>query len=258
LLEIDSTEVSEMATTKAAPPLLYPPPVGAGAHERRDRLPEITDVEWLQEVRTRHVELAEAWAAAVAKMGELREEARQATAAHGRAAKQAIALGTEPPAAPDDLQPARLEAQIAVAAEAAGEFGTPKSRRSTRSVPMADEVAGELDRLAKVSPTHGDDELVFADPHTSGPMARAALLRCYRYSLRAAHLNEGHRFHDLRHTFGTRMAAANVPNADLAGVDGSPRYRDDAAIRRLCAEPARGRSCCCRVHEFGDNRNLHG
>jgi integrase len=26
-----------------------------------------------------------------------------------------------------------------------GEFGTPKSRRSTRSVPLADTVAGELD-----------------------------------------------------------------------------------------------------------------
>ena len=28
-----------------------------------------------------------------------------------------------------------------------GEFGTPKARRSTRSVPMADEVAGALERL---------------------------------------------------------------------------------------------------------------
>jgi integrase len=34
-----------------------------------------------------------------------------------------------------------------------GQFGTPKSRRSTRSVPMADEVAGELDRLYKRSPS---------------------------------------------------------------------------------------------------------
>ena len=32
-----------------------------------------------------------------------------------------------------------------------GEFGTPKSRRSTRSVPMGDEVAGELDRLSKAA-----------------------------------------------------------------------------------------------------------
>lgn len=32
-----------------------------------------------------------------------------------------------------------------------------------------------------------------------------------RLSLKAAGLPETHRFHDLRHTFGTRMAAAGVP-----------------------------------------------
>jgi integrase len=32
-----------------------------------------------------------------------------------------------------------------------GEFGTPKSRRSARAVPLADEVAGALDRLYKHS-----------------------------------------------------------------------------------------------------------
>ena len=30
-------------------------------------------------------------------------------------------------------------------------------------------------------------------------------------TLKAAGLDEGHRFHDLRHTFGTAMAAAGVP-----------------------------------------------
>ncbi len=47
-----------------------------------------------------------------------------------------------------------------------GEFGTPKSRRSTRSVPMADEVAGELDRLSSTVGESSGDALVFADPHT--------------------------------------------------------------------------------------------
>ena len=32
-----------------------------------------------------------------------------------------------------------------------GEFGTPESKRSTRSVPLADEVAGELDRRCRQS-----------------------------------------------------------------------------------------------------------
>jgi len=92
-----------------------------------------------------------------------------------------------------------------------GEFGTPKSRRSTRSVPMADEVAGELDRLFKGSRWQADDDLVFAAPHTGEPPYKPGILKRFRKALRAAHLDESHRFHDLRHTFGTRMAAAGVP-----------------------------------------------
>src|SRR5206468_5404859 len=61
-----------------------------------------------------------------------------------------------------------------------GEFGTPKSKRSTRSVPMADQVAGELDRLFQASAAQDDDDLVFADPLTGGPLAKAQILRRYR------------------------------------------------------------------------------
>jgi integrase len=115
-----------------------------------------------------------------------------------------------------------------------GEFGTPKSRRSTRSVPMADEVAGELDRLSRtVGETTGDD-LVFADPHTGGPLDKAAILRRYRRALKAAQLEQSHRFHDLRHTFGTRMAAAGVPMRTLQewmghrDIETTQRYADYA------------------------------
>ena len=102
-----------------------------------------------------------------------------------------------------------------------GEFGTPQSKRSTRSVPMADAVAAELDRLFKASRWQGDDDLVFAHPHTGQPLYKPGVLRRMRKALKAAGLDESHRFHDLRHTFGTRMAAAGVP-ADAAGVDGAP------------------------------------
>jgi len=56
-----------------------------------------------------------------------------------------------------------------------GEFGTPKSRRSTRSVPMADDVAAELERLyrateARIARQPRDDELVFVDPLTGEPL----------------------------------------------------------------------------------------
>jgi integrase len=115
-----------------------------------------------------------------------------------------------------------------------GEFGTPKSRRSTRSVPMADEVAGELERLIQHAGVTGDDELVFADPVTGGPLSKAALLRRMRNALKAAGLDTSHRFHDLRHTFGTRMAAANVPMRTLQewmghrDIETTQRYADYA------------------------------
>jgi integrase len=92
-----------------------------------------------------------------------------------------------------------------------GEFGTPKSKRSTRSVPMADEVAGELDRLFQRSRWQGDGDLVFAHPQTGGPLPKPNVTRRMRAALKAAGLDSSHRFHDLRHTFGTRMAAAGVP-----------------------------------------------
>jgi integrase len=50
-----------------------------------------------------------------------------------------------------------------------GEFGTPKSKRSTRTVPIADEVAGWLERLFQHSRWQGDDDLVFAPLATGGP-----------------------------------------------------------------------------------------
>jgi integrase len=109
-----------------------------------------------------------------------------------------------------------------------GEFGTPKSRRSTRSVPMADQVGAELDRLNRAAGDPGDDALVFADPFTGGPLDKAAILRRYHRALKAAKLGE-HRFHDLRHTFGTRMAAAGVAMRTLQEWMG---HRDIATTQR--------------------------
>jgi integrase len=110
-----------------------------------------------------------------------------------------------------------------------GEFGTPKSKRSSRSVPMADAVARELDRLAKASGDPGPDALVFADPLNGGPLGKPQILRRFRDAMRAAGLDPNHRFHDLRHTFGTRMAAAGVPMRTLQEWMG---HRDLATTQR--------------------------
>ena len=95
-----------------------------------------------------------------------------------------------------------------------GRFGTPKSKRSSRSIPLADEVARELELLFKASSYQADGDLVFAHPHAGKPLDRSQLLKRFKAALRRAGVREI-RFHDLRHTFGTRMAAAGVPMRTL-------------------------------------------
>jgi integrase len=95
-----------------------------------------------------------------------------------------------------------------------GEFGTPKSKRSSRSIPLADRLEGELDLLYRQTAYKDDLELVFAHPNTGKPIDRSKLLKRYKAALRRAGVREA-RFHDLRHTFGTRMAAAGVPMRTL-------------------------------------------
>ncbi len=114
-----------------------------------------------------------------------------------------------------------------------GQFGTPKSQRGSRSVPLADRLGGELDLLHRSSAYDGDDDLVFAHPHTGRPMNGHALLKAFQRTLKAAGVRRV-RFHDLRHTFGTRMAAAGVPMRTLqewmghAHIATTLRYADYA------------------------------
>lgn len=90
------------------------------------------------------------------------------------------------------------------------QFGTPKSRRSSRSVPMTERVASELKRHLDVSAFQDDDDLVFCHPYTGGPLDASRLRKRFKETLRRASLSPI-RFHDLRHTFGTHCASAGVP-----------------------------------------------
>jgi integrase len=85
-----------------------------------------------------------------------------------------------------------------------GQLTTPKSGK-VRAVPMAPDVATALARLAHREHWVGEDDLVFPG-EGGGHLDGSALRRRYKAALAAVGLRPL-RFHDLRHTFGTRMIA---------------------------------------------------
>jgi integrase len=90
------------------------------------------------------------------------------------------------------------------ASYAGGALTTPKSGK-VRSVPLAPEVAKALAKLSQRELFTGEDDLVFPGP-AGGFLDGSALRRRYKAALKQAELRPL-RFHDLRHTFGTRMIA---------------------------------------------------
>jgi integrase len=104
---------------------------------------------------------------------------------------------------------------------------------------MAPEVAEALARLGHRELFVGPDDLVFVGL-VGWHLDASALLRRYRTALRAAGLRPLRCFHDLRHTFGTRVIGyADIPRVQEwmghADVQTTMRYvhyatrHDDAA-----------------------------
>ncbi len=104
-----------------------------------------------------------------------------------------------------------------------GHWGTPKSRSGERSVPLSTRVASELARLQECSRFGHDDDLVFGHPLTGEPLNHAPLLRRFQKALKTAGVRRI-RFHDLRHTFGTRMAAS--PEVSMRRIQEWMGHRD--------------------------------
>ena len=95
-----------------------------------------------------------------------------------------------------------------------GEFNDPKSEESSRSVPMSSKVGRALADLQKSSKFAKPGDLVFCHPDTGNPIDRSKLIRRLKQALDRAKLREV-TFHELRHTFGTTMAAAGVPRRTI-------------------------------------------
>ena len=129
-----------------------------------------------------------------------------------------------------------------------GQFDTPKSRRSARSVPLSSHVARELRGWQQATRWRDPDALVFAEPASGDVLRRGALMRRYRRALKAAKIDP-HRFHDLRHTFGTAMAAAGVPMRTLQEWMG---HRDIATTQRYADYAPNEREVEMVDRAFGD------
>jgi integrase len=106
-----------------------------------------------------------------------------------------------------------------------GDIGKPKSKSGERSVPMASRVVNEMRSLRGHSSFLKDDDLVFAHPETGSFLPLSPMRQRFKSALKAAGVRDI-RFHDLRHTFGTRMAASpNVSMRDLQEWLGHRDYR---------------------------------
>jgi integrase len=119
-----------------------------------------------------------------------------------------------------------------------------------RRVPLPDQAAGALDRLSKREDYTGEDELVFCNVygrHLDG----SALRRRFKRARDNADLRPL-RFHDLRHTYGSLLAAAGVDLVTIQAVMGhsalatTGRYlharpaSEQAALFTRAFEPASG------------------
>ena len=83
-----------------------------------------------------------------------------------------------------------------------------------RLVPLTARAMGILKRLRQDAP---DEELIF-DQHRTG-RKRRQLMVCFEQAVKESGIDNFH-FHDLRHTFATRLRAANVHEYDIADLLG--------------------------------------
>ena len=137
------------------------------------------------------------------------------------------------------------------ASYAAGALTTPKSGK-VRAVPMAPDVASALARLGQRRDWVGADDRVFPG-ETGGFLDGSALRRRYKAALVGAGLRPL-RFHDLRHTFGTRMIA----KADIRRVQEWMGHADIQTTMRYLHYTPRAEDAALVAEVFAVRDDLGG
>jgi integrase len=118
-------------------------------------------------------------------------------------------------------------------AMSAGIESSTKSGR-VRRVPLADQAAGSLDRISQREHCASPDDLVFCNVF-GRPLDGSALRRRYKRAQVAARVRPL-RFHDLRHTFGSLLAARGVDVVTIQTAMGHSAL--STTSRYLHARPA--------------------
>jgi integrase len=118
-------------------------------------------------------------------------------------------------------------------AMSAGVESSTKSGR-VRRVPLPDQAAAALDRLSRRKDYTSPGELVFCNA-LGRPLDGSALRRRFKRARDAAKLRPL-RFHDLRHTYGSSLAAHGVDLVTIQAVMGHSALSTTA--RYLHAKPA--------------------
>jgi integrase len=138
-----------------------------------------------------------------------------------------------------------------------GHWVSPKSKRGIRSVPLADRLAGELERHFQSSNSQGDDELVVGHP-PCGPGARPLGARPPLQGGAEGGQGAPGQIQRLAAQLCDRDGGGGRADADPSGMDGTPRLQDDSRLCRPRAERWRGRAHRASVrsgHQFGHQSN---
>ena len=119
-----------------------------------------------------------------------------------------------------------------------GAFDSPKSHEG-RSVPLADTLAAELEHHFQRSAFQADEDLVFCHPQTGRVLDPSKLRKRFRDALDRAGVRRI-TFHELRHTFGTQMAAHGAPLRAIQEWMGHADAKTTEVYRHYAPDPTRG------------------
>ena len=112
----------------------------------------------------------------------------------------------------------------------------------------------ELEALSRRSMFTADDDLVFGPPQTGTPLDRSRVTKRFKVTVKAAGVRAV-RFHDLRHTFGTRMAAVGVPMRTIQEWMGHADFKTTLIYADYSPDERRDRELIARAFE-GQGSNL--